>query len=224
MGELKCAKCGAEIAEEQLTCSACGFVNDIDVCKKLAQQEEAVMQEKAEKEQAEKLAEQKKKLSSDKEIINSYTKKANLILNLITAIPAIVSIVILLITIINLKNTTSQFEGIELTLKYSQTTGILCAYCVWLSMIFNKLGELFILNSLSKKIVEINLEGKEWLKDFKQSKCANGITLEVALSKEKRSHWIAMAICHNTNSELKIMKKEKIFSLLSAIICGFFSM
>lgn len=227
---LKCAKCGAEISEEQLTCSACGFVNDIEVCKKLAGQEELALQEKAEREQAEKLVEQKKKLSRDQEVLYSCIKKKKLPAIILDVLLAILFLVITCGIIVEAMRLTSEAnqmgfygetylaDGLRV-LKNQGAIPLAIAFALFI-LVKNGLVTSAVYVSLDKKMDEIKFNGNAWLKDFQKTRCLNGITLEKELIKEKRNYDIAIVICHRNNPKLQIIAKNCLFSLLSGIASG----
>lgn len=71
MAKLKCAKCGTEISEENLTCSSCGCVNDLEIVNKLMSQE----REQEEKEQIQKEALKKEQDINKRRQLYDYAKK-----------------------------------------------------------------------------------------------------------------------------------------------------
>ncbi len=231
---LKCAKCGAEITEEQLTCSACGFVNDIEVCKKLAGQEEIALQEKAEREREEKRAEKELKLTKDQEALYACIKKANLpfmLLNILGAMVLLFGFIGLIGEAASLASNAGrmgfygEFADAYITAGLMVVKGQGIGICFMLGLAINivttNLSKFFMYNALSKKMDEINFDGNEWLKEFQKTKCVNGITLEKALKKQMRNYWIANVICDKNNPELKITKNKKLNHLLTAILSGF---
>ncbi len=235
MANLKCAKCGAEITEEQLTCSACGFVNDIEVCKKLAGQEEIALQAKAEKEREEKRAEKELKLTKDQETLYACVKKTNTlfvvlrILGILVLFSGLFGAMGELISLIDKTNQMVLSDELAkiyiaegLMIVKGQGIAILLGIGFAISGIANNLRRFTILNVLSKKINELNFDGDAWLKDFQKSKCVDGITLEKALRKQNKDtfYLLAITICNKNNPEAKALNNKKLSHLLSAIIEG----
>lgn len=219
MGELKCAKCGAEISEEQLTCSACGFVNDIEVCKKLAGQEDIALQEKAEKKCLEKL-----------NVLYAHIKKSSLPFTLISVLGVLLVVFALLgvvFEMVSLTNRTTGFpeslanayiaSGLRLIWS-SQGIAIIFITGILLDTISKNVCNLLRTNSLSKKIKEIDFDGTEWLTAVQKDISAQGFTLEKTLRKLKRNYWIANAVCDANNPQLGIGKNRKNGALATLII------
>ena len=75
MEQLKCAKCGSPISEEQLLCPSCGFQNDLELSKRLMEQEQATKKAKEEQEIAEKTLKEKEKVDKQKEDVVLKIKK-----------------------------------------------------------------------------------------------------------------------------------------------------
>ncbi len=175
MAKLKCAKCGTEISEENLTCPSCGYVNDLEIVNKLMAQE----REQEEKEQIQKEALKKEQDINKRRQLYDYAKKIRWLFQ----IPQyLFGGVFLGVMFFGLIHGTGKIDGASPW--FSTTYKVLCIISLWIECsLVSRLNMTFAPAKIAKKAKEIDgimvLDGIEFYadKDCDSSDCD---ALEVA--------------------------------------------
>lgn len=141
MAKLKCAKCGTEISEENLTCPSCGYVNDLEIVNKLMAQE----REQEEKEQIQKEALKKEQDINKRRQLYDYAKKIRRLFRIPYYVFGGIALVIMVIAFI---------EGVGAW--FSTTYKMLAIFSFWLDFSFvNRLNKMFAPAKIVQKAIEL---------------------------------------------------------------------
>ena len=219
--QLKCIKCGAPISEEQLLCSACGFQNDLELSKKLVEQEKEAERLKEEQQKAEKVLKEKEKLTNQKSALDAQMKKTGALAVCIKLLfGAIVAFAVIgcLGTIIELRNKANTIYGASskdifwksyIIASFNNawnTQGLkwLTLFGLVLSSAWTPLVNLLKTTAAIKKAKEIGFMGKEWLKEKLEENKTLGITNEKFLYKKTiNDRFITFAVVDIMHPERK---------------------